>query len=240
MTRPPARPADPLWQRSENPDLEQRLGLYQVFSRLYEQHRPLLNEILDLENLHHPNGNQVLPRYVVAIAQGNQAHLLTNLLAGVSQMLYQAEQVWVIGRAPDATICLDDPRLSRYHAVIQYQRGQGFWLRDLDSTNGSFVNGEASCSPQRLQEGDRLRLGSTTIQFFEPSEARRLPGIPAQVRTQLGNALTPSLFVEEPTVATSEETLVFLQEDQDDTVDLAQQRREAQQAKLLERLHRQA
>lgn len=236
MTRPSAHPADQLLQTSENTDLEQRLGLYQVFSRLYEQNQPLLNEILDLENLHHPNGNQAMSRYILAIAQANQAQLVTNLLDGCSQALHQAEQVWVIGRAPDATICLDDPRLSRYHAAIQYQHGQGFWLRDLDSTNGSFVNGEASRSLHRLQEGDRLRLGSTTIQFFEPAGARRLPGIPAEVRAQLGTAVTPSLFDEEPGRAVSEETLVFLQED---TADLGQQQREARQEQLLERLRQQ-
>lgn len=219
----------------ESTGLEQRLGLYQVFSRLYEQNRPLLDEILDLENLNHPSPHQAMSRYVVGMVQAGQAYLLTNLLGGGSQALYQAENLWVIGRAHDATLCLEDPRLSRYHAVIQYQaQRQGFCLVDLGSTNGSFVNGEMARSGQRLQDGDRVRLGSTVVQFFVAPESRQLSAVSPEVHNKLGSALTSPLLSQAPISTLGEETLVFLQGE--GAGPPLPPQREAQQAALLERL----
>ena len=54
------------------------------------------------------------------------------------------------GRGPDNDIVVDDPRVSRQHATIRGDRS-GFWLEDLGSRNGTFVNGE-------LLEGEGTRL----------------------------------------------------------------------------------
>lgn len=170
----------------EETDLDKRLGLYQVFSKLYEQNRSLLDEILELENVDSGAGGKMTPRYIVGMVQQGQAYLLTNLLNEKSQNLYQAECCWLIGRAPDAAISFRDRRLSRHHAVIQYFPGDGFYLIDLQSTNGSFVNGEAVRYRHRLEEGDRIRVGSLAIQFYASPEAQRLPALPAEVREKLG------------------------------------------------------
>lgn len=64
----------------------------------------------------------------------------------------------IVGRAPAADLVLDDPSVSRYHARIEIQ-GKRVDVRDLDSTNGTRVNGrEVSASP--LEAGDRLAFGS--------------------------------------------------------------------------------
>lgn len=174
----------------EETDLEKRLGLYQVFSKLYEQNRSLLDEILELENIDSSAGGKMTPRYIVGMVQQGQPYLLTNLLGEQSQNLYQAQCCWLIGRAPDVALSFPDRRLSRYHAVIQYvQREACFYLVDLQSTNGSFVNGEAVRYRQRLAEGDRIRVGSLSIQFYASPEAQRLPSLPTEVSRllDLGN-----------------------------------------------------
>ena len=68
-----------------------------------------------------------------------------------------------IGRH-DAGVVIDDPYLSRRHARIVADGGD-FWLEDLASANGSFVNQRPVTTPTRLEEGDELVLGATTLRF---------------------------------------------------------------------------
>lgn len=199
----------------EETDLEKRLGLYQVFCKLYEQHPDLLDEILDLENVD-GNAGRTTPRYIVGMVQQGQPYLLTNLLNERSQNLYQPDCCWLIGRSPDAALPFPDRRLSRHHAVIQYVAGKGFYLVDLQSTNGSFVNGEAVRHRHRLVEGDRIRVGSLVIQFYASPEAQRLPALSQEVRNQLGLKLTEksSEFIL-PSESRPEDTQTFMNGDAD-------------------------
>jgi pSer/pThr/pTyr-binding forkhead associated (FHA) protein len=66
-----------------------------------------------------------------------------------------------IGRAPDNDLVLADDRISRHHARIQ-GRGGVLVLTDLDSTNGSFVNGRRA-QEVVLGDGDRLQFGRTVL-----------------------------------------------------------------------------
>jgi hypothetical protein len=68
-----------------------------------------------------------------------------------------------IGRNEESEIVLNDPSVSRAHAVIEIGRG-GANVRDLGSTNGTFVNGRRIES-QSLREGDELRFGNTRLRF---------------------------------------------------------------------------
>ena len=61
-----------------------------------------------------------------------------------------------IGRDPDSNLSIDNPYVSRNHVTITFDRGS-YNLRDLDSTSGTYVNGER-VSTRRLEEGDRIRL----------------------------------------------------------------------------------
>jgi len=68
----------------------------------------------------------------------------------------------VIGRR-NADLVLDDPDVSRQHAVIErYERG--YLLRDLGSTNGSYVNGQRT-DAEMLHPGDVIELGGTVLTF---------------------------------------------------------------------------
>jgi len=76
-----------------------------------------------------------------------------------------------IGRADDNGIVLRDGRASRHHARIDGRRGT-LVLADLGSTNGSFVN-DRRVDAVALGEGDRIRIGTTTllVEAIDPPEA---------------------------------------------------------------------
>jgi pSer/pThr/pTyr-binding forkhead associated (FHA) protein len=148
-------------------ELQDRLGLYQVFSRLYENHRGLLDEILELETAGNPTFARSTTPYIQGMAIGQQITLVTNLLHGTTQATTHPQNTWVIGRdSCRVNISLPDRRLSRCHAAVQYVEDQGFYLLDLESSNGSFVNGELIQHSTLLKDGDRIRLGSLTFTFF--------------------------------------------------------------------------
>jgi two-component system cell cycle response regulator len=70
-----------------------------------------------------------------------------------------------IGRSLDAEIRLEDEGISRLHMRLSRTEGGGVVLVDLDSTNGSYVNGHR-IHRQDLDDGDRIQVGSVTILKF--------------------------------------------------------------------------
>lgn len=82
--------------------------------------------------------------------------------------LQASHALTTIGRALDNSICLaDDSNVSRYHAEIELRR-DGFYLTDLGSSNGTSVNDEAIFGTRKLQDGDRILCGGTSlIEFFQ-------------------------------------------------------------------------
>lgn len=70
-------------------------------------------------------------------------------------------RITVLGRGSDADIVIDDPGVSRRHAEIRLDDGSAV-IRDLGSTNGTFVDGERA-STARLTDGSTITLGRTRI-----------------------------------------------------------------------------
>jgi len=68
-----------------------------------------------------------------------------------------------IGRSDDGEIVLVDSGVSRAHALIAIDAGKPV-VRDLDSTNGTFVNGRRVAS-EALRDGDELLFGNTKMRF---------------------------------------------------------------------------
>ncbi len=69
-----------------------------------------------------------------------------------------------IGQLEVNDLVLSDPTVSRLHAAI-HATPEGYEFEDLGSTNGTFVEGRRITGPTRLQPGQRIRLGSTTLLF---------------------------------------------------------------------------
>ncbi len=75
----------------------------------------------------------------------------------------------VIGRGRGADLVIAEPTISRSHAAVGYD-GEGFFVQDLGSTNGTRVNGNRE--PQmRLNSGDELQLGKLRLLLRLPSES---------------------------------------------------------------------
>ena len=72
-----------------------------------------------------------------------------------------------VGRGGQNDLVLDgDEFASSRHARIEV-RGDGVWVQDLDSTNGTYVNGSRVAGAQRLGAGDVLRVGETDLRIEE-------------------------------------------------------------------------
>jgi PAS domain S-box-containing protein len=72
----------------------------------------------------------------------------------------------VLGRGSEASIRIDDHGVSRRHARIVSTPEGACRVMDLQSTNGTYVNGMAISSPVELREGDRLQIGTGTVLRF--------------------------------------------------------------------------
>ena len=76
----------------------------------------------------------------------------------------------VIGRSRDAAVPLKDPMVSREHAAIVFHE-DAFILKDLDSTNGTYVEG-ALIKQRELSHGDKFHIGNTVLQFILQDSGR--------------------------------------------------------------------
>ena len=70
----------------------------------------------------------------------------------------------VLGRAGGSNIVIKDTFASGQHARLFVRKGQ-YWLEDMGSTNGTFVNEVQVKQPVVLADGDKIRVGSVTFQF---------------------------------------------------------------------------
>ncbi len=83
-----------------------------------------------------------------------------------------------IGRREDVTVRIDDPTVSQLHAMVSVGP-QEVWIFDLESKNGTYVNGDRVKS-KPLQPGDRIRIGPAELEFHaverQVAAAAYIPG----------------------------------------------------------------
>lgn len=87
-----------------------------------------------------------------------------------------------LGRADDNVMQLADPSVSSHHAVIKYT-GEGFFLQDMRSSNGTRLNG-VLVEEALLQDGDRVAFGDVLAVFYvnEPALPPPAPEVVEEIK----------------------------------------------------------
>lgn len=104
--------------------------------------------------------------------------------------------VTTVGRTTDNTVAFpSDSNVSRFHAEIEWRDGD-FWLIDLNSSNGSSLNGESFKGEKRLSDGDEILLGGSSKATFSTGEKKET------------NAASTAVGRDETEIETADETPV--------------------------------
>ena len=82
--------------------------------------------------------------------------------AGKESVRHFTQTEMVLGRDANCDLSIMDEALSAHHARVTYHHGQ-WWLEDLNSTNGTFLNHEKVTTPVVVITGDEFKCGNTTF-----------------------------------------------------------------------------
>lgn len=77
---------------------------------------------------------------------------------------FELNQELTIGRADKCHVVLDDTYVSQVHARIS-ARGESYFIEDLGSTNGTYLNRKRVGGATELQRGDRVKIGKTVLEM---------------------------------------------------------------------------
>ncbi|MEW5961069.1 MAG: FHA domain-containing protein, partial [Chloroflexota bacterium] len=113
------------------------------------------------------------------------------ILKQTGQTFSLAQELLTIGRKSGNSIVLaDDLKVSRHHTTIS-RRGKEFFIEDMGSANGTYVNERRLEAPQPLKNGDVIQVGDTVFIVSLPlaeTRPRRTPLAPARAETSTGPA----------------------------------------------------
>jgi predicted component of type VI protein secretion system len=99
---------------------------------------------------------------------------------------YSLEQAVILGRLESNDIPIHDKKASREHAKI-YRQGTQYAIVDLNSSNGTFVNGE-QVTKRVLKIGDEISIGMVSLRFEDPEAELAAVAAPAAGRKGLDEA----------------------------------------------------
>ena len=146
---------------------------------------------------------------------------LTLMLDRKTVQVYDVDRSVIrVGRIAEMDIVIDNVSVSRRQAEIQ-REGDGWIVRDIGSSNGTFVNGERLSGDRKLQPGDEIGIGKYSI-FFERAGAAA-EAAPAAVAA----APPPPRAAARPTPARSEATMFLEPEEVDQLRKSVAQKRQA-------------
>lgn len=115
-----------------------------------------------------PERCEISAHYIQAVTAGRTAFLTTNLPDVRSTNVTEAATTWLIGRSNTCAIAILDKCVSRCHAVIGHHPNQGFYIMDIGSSNGTFVNRSRLVPLEQrfLNDGDLLEFSKIRTEFF--------------------------------------------------------------------------
>lgn len=128
--------------------------------------------------------------------QHKPAFLYVERGPGAGQLLEVKQGTIVIGRASVSDLRLQHPSISRRHAQIR-RIGDQFFVKDLGSQNGSFVNKTRIASEVEVRIGDTLALGNALLRLRGPMQKGEKPERPS-TSTGNGKARVPTAVVARP------------------------------------------
>jgi pSer/pThr/pTyr-binding forkhead associated (FHA) protein len=89
-------------------------------------------------------------------------HVLLEIRERGAQRTLRLQPPFVLGRTPEAEVFLHDPEVSRRHARFEAQNGV-LYIDDLQSSNGTFLNGRRVCEAIEIRAGDEIDAGTTRM-----------------------------------------------------------------------------
>jgi pSer/pThr/pTyr-binding forkhead associated (FHA) protein len=130
--------------------------------------------------------------YGVPEAMYKPAFLYVERGPGAGQLLEVKQGTVVIGRASVSDLRLQHPSVSRRHAQVRRQ-GEQFFVRDLGSQNGTFVNKQRLATEVEVKPGDTLAVGNAVIRLRGPiGKDEKLPSVTVKPpRPRLDTAVVP-------------------------------------------------
>ena len=145
-------------------------GYYHVSAVVVDEHDDVLQAYGAQHNLHVDKGDDLIVS--LAIRTAGVAEIASALETGPQPVLVSPDGNVVplldlvrIGRASDCDLILDRPGVSRHHAELLRIDATSYELRDLGSTNGTFVNG-IPFQAASVGDGDEIRLGAHPLTLY--------------------------------------------------------------------------
>lgn len=141
-----------------------------------------------------PGEGENIPENAFLIIEGVKVHQLSDSVVN-------------IGRRLENQLVIDDPRVSRNHAQLRAIKGR-FVLFDLNSTGGTFVNGQRT-SQTVLYPGDVISLAGVALIFGQDNPPPRLDSDTVSGETEPGASERPTATVDQNTVDIKTDSLKF-------------------------------
>jgi serine phosphatase RsbU (regulator of sigma subunit) len=103
-----------------------------------------------------------------------------------------------IGRSVRNEVCLEDPFASRLHAELRAE-GDTYWLSDMGSANGVFVNGQRITGTAQVFPGDRLQVGESILELHPAGDVTRITTVSTTDRLLAADVVASPETTKEPT-----------------------------------------
>lgn len=137
--------------------------LFRNFNFDLERVADIIDPILTVQN-----HCQSTALYVQGVALPDEAFLTTNLNLQQTIQVTGCGSSWCIGNSDHCAVLIPVQDISPRHAVLRFRSQQGFSLVDMESEQGTWVNGKRlpPAQPCRLHDGDLIELGRLRFEFF--------------------------------------------------------------------------
>jgi hypothetical protein len=136
---------------------------YNAFRRAQKGDAPLWDDMSDSDQ-------QAWQAAVSAVSSHGDATLTDggptpSLVVQAGKQTYVFSTDFTAGR--QGTLVVNDDHASNHHARFQFAHG-AWYVEDLKSTNGTWLNNHRMFAAQRLKKGDKIKIGRTIIQVIAP------------------------------------------------------------------------